>query len=59
LNEPGLGAGIDPGMALPPLSSSIGRGSIPRPSNRELRTLPIDHSFRYEEAIVSANFKRK
>jgi len=24
LNEPGLGAGIDPGMALTPLPSSIG-----------------------------------
>ena len=35
LNEPGLDAGIDPGMALTPLPSSIGRGSIPRPSNRE------------------------
>jgi len=24
INEPGLGAGIDPGMALTPLQSSIG-----------------------------------
>jgi len=31
-NEPELGAGIDPGMALTPLSSSIGQGSNPRPS---------------------------
>jgi len=34
LNEPGLGAGIDPGMALTPLPSSIGWGSNPRPSDR-------------------------
>jgi len=26
LNEPGLGAGIDPGMVLTPLPSSIGWG---------------------------------
>jgi hypothetical protein len=43
MNEPG----IDPGMALTPLPSSIGRGSIPRPSNREPSTLPPDHSFHY------------
>jgi len=46
MNEPGLGAGIDPGMALTPLPSSIGRGSIPRPSNCEPSTIPLDHSFR-------------
>jgi len=46
LNEPGLGAGFDPGMALTPLPSSIGWGSIPRPSNCEPSTLPLDHSFR-------------
>ena len=34
-NEPELGVGIDPGMALTPLPSSIGRGSNPRPSDRE------------------------
>jgi hypothetical protein len=45
LNEPGLDAGIDPGMVLTPLPSSIGRWSIPRPSNRK----PLDHSFRYEK----------
>jgi hypothetical protein len=28
-NEPELGAGIDPGMALTPLPSSIGQGSNP------------------------------
>jgi len=33
-NEPELGAGIDPGMALTPLPSSIGWGSNPRPSDR-------------------------
>ncbi len=49
LNEPGLGAGIDPGMALTPLPSSIGWGSIPQPSNCEPSTLPLalDHSFRF------------
>ncbi len=39
-NEPELGAGIYPGMALTPLPSSIGRGSIPRPSDREPSALP-------------------
>jgi len=29
MNEPGLGAGINPGMALTPLPSSIGLGLIP------------------------------
>jgi hypothetical protein len=54
LNEPGLDAGIDPGMVLTPLPSSIGRGLIPRPSNREPSTLPLslDHSFRYEKKIT-------
>jgi hypothetical protein len=37
---------IDPGMALTPLPSSIGRGSNPRPSDREPSALPLDHSFR-------------
>ena len=32
-NEPELGVEIDPGMALTPLPSSIGRGSNPRPSD--------------------------
>jgi len=45
-NEPELGAGINPGMALTPLPSSIGRGLNPRPSNREPSALPLDHSFR-------------
>jgi hypothetical protein len=44
-NEPELGVGIDPGMALTPLPSSIGWGSIPRPSDHEPSALPIDHSF--------------
>jgi len=52
MNEPGLGEGIDPDMALTPLPSSIGRGSIPRPSNREPSTLPLDHSFRYNTGTV-------
>ncbi len=34
-NEQELGVGIDPGMALTPLPSSIGRGSNPRPSDSE------------------------
>ncbi len=45
-NEPELGVGIDPGMALTPLPSSIGQGSNQRPSDRELSALPLDHSFR-------------
>jgi len=45
-NEPELGLGIDPGMALTPLPSSIGQGSNPRPSDCELSALPLDHSFR-------------
>jgi hypothetical protein len=44
-NEPELGAGIDPGMALTPLPSSIGRGSNPRPSDREPSALLLDNSF--------------
>jgi hypothetical protein len=45
-NEPELGVGIDPGMALTPLPSSIGRGLNPRPSDRESSALPLDHGFR-------------
>jgi len=44
-NEPELGLGIDPGMALTPLPSSIGRGSNPRPSDHEPSALLLDHSF--------------
>jgi hypothetical protein len=32
-NEPELGVGIDPGMALTPHPSSIGQGLNPRPSD--------------------------
>ncbi len=32
--EPELGSGINPGMALTPMPSSIGRVSNPQPSNR-------------------------
>jgi len=34
-NEPELGVGINPGMALTPLPSSIGRRSNKRPSDHE------------------------
>jgi len=43
-SEPELGAESDPGIALTPLSSSIGRVLNPQPSNRELSALPLDHS---------------
>jgi len=55
-NEPELGAGIDPGMALTPLPSSIiGQGSNPQPSNHEPSALPLDHSscFRYARVFVT------
>jgi len=45
-----LGVGINPGMALTPLPSSIGQGSNPRPSDHELSALPLDHSFCLENA---------
>ncbi len=44
-NEPELGVGIDPRMALTPLPSSIGGGSNPQPSDCEPSVLPPDHSF--------------
>jgi len=47
-NESELGAGNDPGMALPPLPSSIGQGSNPQPSDCELSALPLDNSFRFK-----------
>ncbi len=50
-NEPELGVGIDPGMTLTPLPSSIGRGLNPRPSDREPSALPLDHSFRCIDSI--------
>jgi len=43
-NEPELGVGIDSGVALTPLPSSIGRGSNPQPSDCEPSALPLDHS---------------
>jgi len=46
-NEPELGVGINPGMALTPLPSSIGWGLNPRPSDREQSALPLDHGFRH------------
>jgi len=46
-NEPELGAGINPGMALTPLPSSIGPGLNPQPSDHEPSALPLDHSFRF------------
>jgi len=44
-NEPELGVGIVPAMALTPLPSSIGQGPNPRPSDREPSALPLDNSF--------------
>ncbi len=52
-NEPELGVGIDPGMALTPLSSSIGRGLNPRPSDREPSALLLDHGFRLTPLILN------
>ncbi len=45
-NEPELRVGINPGMALTPLQSSIGRGLNPRPSDREPSALPLDHGWK-------------
>ncbi len=44
--EPELGVGIDHGMALTPLPSSIGQGLNPQPSDREPSALPLDKGFR-------------
>ncbi len=58
-NEPELGVGIDPDMALIPLPSSIGQGSNPRPSDCELSALPLDHSFRlWSNALKVLNVQR-
>ncbi len=46
-NEPKLSVGIDPGMALTQLASSIGQGLNPRPPDCEPSALPLDHSFRF------------
>jgi len=54
-NEPELGVEIYPGIALTPLSSSIGRGSNSRPSDREPSALPLDHSFRFK---LKSNIKQ-
>ncbi len=47
-NEPELGVGIDPGMALTPLPSSIGCRLNPRPSDHEPSAPQLDHGFRLE-----------
>jgi hypothetical protein len=52
-NELELGVGIDPGMALTPLSSSIGQGLNPQPSDREPSALPLDHGFRLLNILSS------
>jgi len=46
-NEPELGVGIDPGMALTPLPSSIGWGLNPRPSDPTLipTLMTLSHTF--------------
>ncbi len=54
-NEPKLGVGIDPGMALTPLPSSIGQGLNPRPSDCEPSALLLDHGFRLGK-LISAIF---
>jgi len=53
-NEPELGVGINPAMALTPLPSSIGRGLNPRPSDREPSALPLDYGFRQKYTAVIA-----
>ncbi len=40
-NEPELGAGVNSGMALTPLPSSIGKGLNPQPSYHEPSALPL------------------
>jgi len=56
-NEPELGVGINPGMALTPLPSSIGQGSNPQPSDHEPSALPLDHSFRHFKIKVKTQEK--
>jgi len=53
-NEPELGVGIDPGMALTPLPSSIGRGLNPWPSDCEPSALPLDHGFRLTYLLLTS-----
>jgi len=45
LNEPGLGVGINPGMALTPLPSGIGWDLNPQPSNSESSLLTTRPDF--------------
>ncbi len=52
-NELELGAGINPGMALTPLPSSIRLGLNPRPSDHEPSALPLDHIFHFVHVIIS------
>jgi len=52
-NEPELGVGINPDMALTPLPSSIGQGLNPQPSDREPSAPPLDHGFRLVVAIFA------
>jgi len=47
-----MGVGIDPGMALTPLPSSIGQGPNPQPSDREQSALPLDYSFLFSKIKV-------
>ncbi len=56
-NEPELGVGIDPDMALTPFPSRIGQQSNPRPSDHEPSTLPLDLSFRLETCISLQKMK--
>jgi hypothetical protein len=44
-NEPELGVGIDPGMALTPLPSRIGQGLNPQTSDCEPSALQLNQSF--------------
>jgi len=48
-----LGVGIDPGMALTPLPSSIGQGLNPQPFDCEPSALPLDHSFHFGKSKLS------
>ncbi len=53
-NEPELGAGIDPGMALTPLPSSIGQGN-PRPSDLSRVLYCWTTAFAYTHPLVPAS----
>jgi len=56
-NEPELGVGIDPGVALTPLPSSIGLdGDRTHDSDREPSVLPLDHSFRQFVTCIAITF---